>query len=100
MDASSVSRGWPSQRLTSVEVPPISKPRIREKPEQLGHFERAHHAARGSGEHRANGMPPRFLGRHEAAVRLHDRDPMAARALQFGEIFVHQRTDVGVDQRG
>ena len=100
MEASSVSRGWPSHRLTSVEVPPMSKPKNAREAGELGHFERAHHAAGGSRKHGANGVPPRFLGRHEAAVRLHDRDAMAADAFEFAKIFVHQRADVGVDQRG
>ncbi len=67
---------------------------------ELGDFEGADHAAGGSGEHRTDGMPPCFLGRHETAVRLHDRDRVAAGAFQLGEIFVHQRSDIGVDQRG
>ncbi len=44
---------------------------------ELGYFERADHAAGGSGEHGADRVPARFLGRHETAVRLHDRDRVA-----------------------
>ena len=101
MDASSVSRGCAvaqadiGGRAAHVEAEnaresararplPARRPRLRRVPEST-----VRTACRRG-----------FLGRHEAAVRLHDRDAMAAGALQFAQIFVHQRPDVGVDQRG
>src|ERR1700682_1043749 len=46
-------------------------------------FESSNNTAGRSRENGANGMPARFLGRHKAAVRLHDRDLAPRGALEF-----------------
>ena len=78
----------------------------------FGHADPPRH--RGGGDHAGGGpgfddvgrLRDRRLGRHDAAVRLHDPQRRAARRcvaqalLQRRQIVLHHRADIGVDHRG
>ncbi len=112
----------PSMSVTSVDVPPMSKPMMRGYPAATRHRVRANRAGRGPRQNRLHRRLLRARRGDRSAVRLHDAEadatpspPPSGRAtaprpppgvgvrqplLQRREIARHQRRDVGVDDGG